>query len=295
MEGQKKLENVYLQQNAAESFMDFASYDKRLFQNALDCLNKAGLDRNKPYSILDLGTGGGDFVIPLARKMLDSRVDTTIFGIDSSEAMIALAQDKAKGYKMQGRVWWGLHDLNTGLADFPQNRWDIVLSIFSLHYVKAWNRLLHEIHSLLPLNGYFIMSEATGDIPLLEAEWDKVEKDIDPYLVQFWKKYHEMRQNICPFNPELKTSRMNKAITRNKELYANYHSTELHWYRNVSYASILSWLKIGVIAAFGSGLEKNDCIELASGMRQFLKKKNRAESSQTSIRYGVKLHLFKKT
>ena len=80
MEAPDNLENVYLRQEAAASFKNFAQYDPRLFKKTATCLIEAGLFRSKPYSILDLGTGSGDFVLPLSTELIKAGFDVTRLG-----------------------------------------------------------------------------------------------------------------------------------------------------------------------------------------------------------------------
>ena len=75
---------------------------------------------------------------------------------------------------------------------------------------------------MLPSGGYWVVAEATGDIPLLEAEWSKVNGS-DPFVRQFWETYHQKRGEISPFDPELKTCKMEKANYTKQQAFHKPH------------------------------------------------------------------------
>ncbi|MBF0254065.1 MAG: class I SAM-dependent methyltransferase [Candidatus Omnitrophica bacterium] len=104
----------------------------RIWQRqAVDCV-KPGM------RVLDLGTGTGDLAFLSAQRLLGRG---EVVGVDFSEAMLALAQNKCIHDPQSGLIRW----VRGGAADFfiPEPRFDAVLCGFLLRNVQD------EIHQVL--------------------------------------------------------------------------------------------------------------------------------------------------
>jgi len=75
----------------------------------------------KPKTILDLGCGTGNHMVPLLKKMYN------VTGIDASAQMLALARKKISGTFDKGNVFQGkLQSFNVG------KKFDVIVSMFSV-------------------------------------------------------------------------------------------------------------------------------------------------------------------
>ncbi len=110
--------------------------------------------------IVDLGSSTGSLLIEIARRC---RVDAQFLGIDSSEAMVELAQKKAEAFDT--RIEFLCEDIMR--ADFGPA--DIVIANYTLQFIRPPVRqgAVNKIASSLKDGGVFICSEKI----LMEDSW----------------------------------------------------------------------------------------------------------------------------
>lgn len=96
--------------------------------------------------LLDAGCGGGAH----AAALLDR--GATLTGIDSSAALLEIAQRRLKG-----RARLLLADLNEPLP-FEDGAFDLILASLVMHYLPDWSRPLSEFNRLLPRGGRLVFS-----------------------------------------------------------------------------------------------------------------------------------------
>jgi ubiquinone/menaquinone biosynthesis C-methylase UbiE len=110
-------------------------------------------------TILDLGTGLGDFAIEIARRFCDSLV----FGLDISREMIAQGEILAQEQ--------GLNNLKFKLMDvhkleFEDKSVDLIISHGSLHHWKAPQEVFSQIYRVLKNNRSGFIVDLRRDAPL---------------------------------------------------------------------------------------------------------------------------------
>jgi len=104
----------------------------------------------KEERVLEIGCGGGQNSIVLAKK------GAIVSGIDFSNNQITYAKQLAKkeGVKVDFHVG-NMQDLSR----FPDNTFDLVMTAFSLLYVKSLDKTFAEVHRVLKDCGVFVFSE----------------------------------------------------------------------------------------------------------------------------------------
>lgn len=98
--------------------------------------------------ILDLGCGDGNMA-----KYFIEKGASRVVAIDISKNMIEFAKKNNRDYKIDYR--------NLKMEDISEfvEKFDIVYSSLAFHYVKDFNKLLHDIYNLLNPNGMLIFSQ----------------------------------------------------------------------------------------------------------------------------------------
>jgi len=108
--------------------------------------------------VLDLGCGGG-----FDLEYFEGR-GATVYGLDESEAMILHAKSLVKKPELVQ-----VHDMTQPL---PQStgQIDIVISRFSLHYLRNFDRLYQEVRRVLKAGGLFVFVAEHPFIDLFRSE-----------------------------------------------------------------------------------------------------------------------------
>ncbi len=124
--------------------------DDTLVEHALQLL--AGRERGRA---LDIGTGPGQIVIKLARRLTRWK----FVGVDRSPGMIAQARENlaAAGGGLAGRVEFQMADGN--LLPFPDQSFDLVLCNSVLHHLAEPEKLLCEMARLVSPGGAILLRD----------------------------------------------------------------------------------------------------------------------------------------
>jgi ubiquinone/menaquinone biosynthesis C-methylase UbiE len=109
----------------------------------------------KGKSILDLGTGTGRFVIPLAKEGFD------VTGIDISQSMLEIATKKMR----EANETVQLLQMNSEKLAFPDSTFDVVICGHAFKYMHPL-RTLSESHRVLKRGGRIIIIFETSSHPL---------------------------------------------------------------------------------------------------------------------------------
>lgn len=112
-------------------------------------LNIIDVKKNKNKKVLELGCGGGQCSIFLAKNGFNCS------GIDISEKQISYAQQLADKNKVNINYLVGSGE---SLKMFKDGQFDIVVSIFSLQYIRNLDKCFKEVSRVLKDNGKFIFS-----------------------------------------------------------------------------------------------------------------------------------------
>lgn len=109
------------------------------------------LKDNKPVKILDVGTGGGNF-IGLINSLYNDFEE--IIGIDSLEIAVSSA---SKNFQEDDRVSFTLMDAHN--LDFEDGLFDLVCLSNSLHHLDDKETILGEMARVLKPGGYILIAE----------------------------------------------------------------------------------------------------------------------------------------
>lgn len=105
-------------------------------------------------AVLELGCGGGDLVLELARRGI------SVTGIDLSPERIARASEASESHGLANRTRFVADDLST--AVLPRRAFDCVVAHDALHHVMGLDHLLAEVHEALLPGGAFLVSDFIG-------------------------------------------------------------------------------------------------------------------------------------
>ena len=110
------------------------------------------LKRENPRRILDIATGTGDFAI--AAMAINPE---KITGLDISEGMLAVGQEKINRKKLQNKIELVLGDSEN--LPFPDNTYDAITVGFGVRNFENLDKGLHEMYRVLSINGTVIILE----------------------------------------------------------------------------------------------------------------------------------------
>lgn len=180
-------------------------YDRTLgkisFHRALLDLVVRNSNIKNGSKILDIGCGTG----LLSLKLLE-KADCHVIGIDNSEEMMAIFQDKIKKLGLGSNVTCKLMDAES--VKFDDNTFDIVVSSVVLHHLKNKLAPLKKFYKILKPCGIFIIGEIDMDttgkltdtkrlkriLQVLEQEWIPALKDVG--VEAFSKMYDNGKKHI---------------------------------------------------------------------------------------------------
>jgi len=105
----------------------------------------------QPVQILDIGSGPGDLVIEIARRLPDAR----LIGVDLAPAMIDIARGSARAAGLQTRISFELADAARLPVD--DGSIDVVVSSLSLHHWDQPPAVFAEVHRVLRPGGFSLV------------------------------------------------------------------------------------------------------------------------------------------
>lgn len=117
--------------------------------------------------ILDIGCGRGI----VTDEILRYSPQASVVMMDYSEEMVSICNER---FKDNPNIQVFHHDLNEGLGQCIEGRFDAVVSCFAIHHVDFENRvrLYKDINSVLKESGVFCNGDLfRGDSPLIH-EWE---------------------------------------------------------------------------------------------------------------------------
>ena len=129
----------------------------------LDVLARLSIARRPFRRVLSLGCGTGS----LERTAMKLEMCVEIEALDSSEASLAIAREKARGEGLEG-ISYRRGDLND--LRLPRRAYDLVIFHQSLHHVSSLEKLLARVGLALAEDGLLALDEWTGPS---RDEWDE--------------------------------------------------------------------------------------------------------------------------
>lgn len=118
------------------------------------------VEANPETSFLEAGVGTGSNVLPLVKR------GYAVTGIDVSQEM--LDQFRQKLPEVPSNL--NLICADASQLDFPDQSFDVVLTVHMVHTVANWKRFLDEITRVLNPNGFYLNSQCITPPARLEFE-----------------------------------------------------------------------------------------------------------------------------
>lgn len=125
------------------------------------------LGRVKGETILEVGCGGGQSSIALAKK------GAICTGIDISKEQLNYAENLAKKNKVKVRF---IHGDFQNLSRFKSNSFDLAISAWAFGYSPSLNRLFKQVYRVVKRGGLFVFSMAHPFHDIINIKTYKIEK-----------------------------------------------------------------------------------------------------------------------
>ncbi|PIQ22116.1 MAG: bifunctional demethylmenaquinone methyltransferase/2-methoxy-6-polyprenyl-1,4-benzoquinol methylase UbiE [Cytophagales bacterium CG18_big_fil_WC_8_21_14_2_50_42_9] len=110
------------------------------------------LESSRPQLLLDIATGTGDFAIEALRLQPQK-----IIGVDISEGMLAVGQEKLKRKNLTDKIELQVGDSEN--LNFPDNSFDAVTAAFGVRNFENLHQGLSEIYRVLKPGGRVVILE----------------------------------------------------------------------------------------------------------------------------------------
>lgn len=104
------------------------------------------IDLKKIIKVLEIGCGVG-----VVSAHLNNKYGMTVIGIDLDPEQVDIAKKYIKEHEKLR-----FFEADVRKLPFDNNKFDLVLSIFVIHHVSDWGRVLGEVNRIIKSNGYFI-------------------------------------------------------------------------------------------------------------------------------------------
>jgi len=151
--------------------------------------------------VLDLGCGFG----ALCRYLVEAGA-ARVVGTDLSEKMLATAAERTKDPKIEYRRG-AIEDLKLEAGSF-----DLVVSTLAFHYVERFDRLVAEVHKVLPPGGAFcftvehpIFTARAEQAWHLDAEGKRQHWPVDGYQLEGERRVNWFADGVVKYHRQLST------------------------------------------------------------------------------------------
>jgi len=265
--------------------------------------------------IFDAGIGGGRLILlPIINEAQKRNIHLEIFGVDNSKEMINDLETNLSdlGFLLQNHNNWKrwsknnicvkvlLDDLEkyTFPDEIKDEKFDIVLSILTLHHLKNWRIPLYILLNLLEENGLFVLFEWTDAIKIRDGNFldEKGQEDYQRVLpeevLMFWKNFYNERGKYHLWLPEICSSNYFQLKTTIEELDV-YQKIEkrFNWKQQVCKQKYIEWIEKKAYSNFYRGLSisnQKSLIKLAKNQIESFSLMNWEE------KLGCRITIYKK-
>jgi SAM-dependent methyltransferase len=286
------LENIYLRQQSASSFVRAINYDAHALAKLARLLADYYSSNQRPLiNILDIGTGPGSLILPVAESFLEEGgPDFRLDCLDVSPHMAHLFEAALAASRVPpGKVRYLLHDAERGLGElYSPHGYDLIFATFVLHYIRNWRQLLDEATRCLTEGGLLVQTEIVGDFRNLDGHFD-IKSPI--LFEQFWRQYFTERAKYSAWSPVISVSDLSVAFAylRNRKRLKLFREDFLLWDTSVEWGDFCNWIADAPLSSLGAGLTTEARRELARRMHGWLKGRRVKLSSGISLRWGIKV------
>lgn len=326
----KSIKHNYQLPEAVEVYNESHYIDETIKTNISEYIlnvyfSNLGSNGKEKLSILDAGIGGGDLVLlPLLDILNKKNLKFEIVGIDNSVAMISNLDAKLternfirkknqnKSINEEHIVWKNnnssyaevyIYDLEE--YSLPNaltgKKFDIILSILTLHHLKNWRLVLSNLIEYLENSGIFVIFEWTKGIKLRDGNFLREDRriddfrDIDPTIVNFWKEFYIQRKNYHAWCPEICASdytMVKEALRKFSSL--KEESREFEWMEkaNVNWECVKNWIRKSAYSNFYRGLTEKEHQYLIDWVEN--KIKSIRHNNNWKERLGCKITVFRR-
>lgn len=151
------------QEIKAKSFKRFNEWSKKydksvlqhlVFRNSHDMFIRHIVQDKRPFRVLDIGCGTGEFIL----KLKSYRRDINIFGVDISSEMINIAKKKST---FDRDVDFQIGDVED--MPYDDDYFDYVTCAHSFHHYPNKDKAVNEMHRVLKNNGKVMIIDGYKD------------------------------------------------------------------------------------------------------------------------------------
>jgi ubiquinone/menaquinone biosynthesis C-methylase UbiE len=282
----------------AESYDKVAAEFDRLTErfSAPIAMRMIELAQLKPSDcILDVGTGTGLVALRVARLLAGGRVT----GIDHSRGMMEQAWAKARRSDLCDVV--AFRQMDAEQLDFPDQSFDVVLSLFALFHFPDPSRALTEMHRVLRPGGHVVIGVGSGPTLLSRrAIWQGARRVTDlvaaargqlltaPQFLRRLMLEHGMNTNETP-GPRTSQPRTKRMLRQ-----AGFKRIHQHWQGNRQELDPEDFWSVQVTYASRERirLQEASVQEVAALKQDFLERCRRVQARRGTLVYrnGARLY-----
>ncbi len=293
------LENIYLQRESARGFGRAVRYDVVALKSLAQILAGHGQPvpgGSQPLHILDIGTGSGLFILPVAEFFEEHMPpDYRLDCLDISRQMACLFTSKmARAAVSREKVGYLLHDAEKGLGSYRvPEKYDLIFITFVLHYINGWRLLLDEVAACLKPGGLLIQAEVVGDFRNIDGHFDEE----SPILFQqFWRRYFIERAVHSAWQPSLSVSDLSPVFTylRGANRFRLLREDSFLWGDAATWGSFCEWIVTAPLSSLGSGLHPAARVQLSAAMGRWLTERELSQTEEVKLKWGIKTSVLSK-
>ena len=137
----------------------------------------------KGTKILDVGCGTGNFSMKLAEMGCE------VVGVDVSEEMLKLAEEKSKDNNMDIEF----HKMDVYGLDFEDEEFDVVFSMAAFEFIKEPKKAYNEMHRVLKKNGNLLIGTINRESRWGELYLSKSMRDNSVFKHADFKSMDDLR------------------------------------------------------------------------------------------------------
>lgn len=247
-------------------------------------------------SLLDAGIGhGNDVLFPILEDVLENKEKIKkieVYGFDNSEQQLRKLEKNVDSFaknlgisnevnteSLSDQIIYKIttngkkivlkvfkFDIEKEIDFFVKrrNKFHIVIAEFLLHHLLNWRMGIIKLLFTLKKNGGLVFSERMGDIKYLDGNFEglgekKYKADKENFY-NFLKKFHDLKNDIFYWNPEIRASDYSSAVNYLQPHFKSTTEVPFEYnYQNFSTRKLIQeWIKDKVYTHFWIGIKDYD-------------------------------------